>query len=161
AAAAAVFPPDGVQAEKRIEYLEREADALYRQGDEFGDNPALVRAIERRKALLALRPRERDPLAWAVAQINLGGPLWALGIRGSGTARLEDAVAAYRAAFTVLTRERAPLAWATAQNNFGTALHRLGEREITTARLEEAIAAYRAALTEWTREDLPLLWAMA
>src|SRR5215475_8553537 len=161
AAAAAVFPPDGVQAEKRIEYLEREADALYRQGDEFGDNPALVRAIERRKALLALRPRERDPLAWAVAQINLGGALWALGIRESGTARLQDAVAAYRASFTILTREHAPLDWATMQHNFGTALHRLGERETGTVRLEEAMAAFRAALTEWTREDMPLQWAMA
>src|SRR5215475_5344172 len=161
AAAAAVFPPDGVQAEKRIEYLEREADALYRQGDEFGDNPALVRAIERRKALLALRPRERDPLAWAVAQIDLGGALWALGIRESGTARLQDAVAAYRASFTILTRERSPLDWATMQHNFGTALHRLGERESGTVRFKEAMAAFRAALTEWTREDVPLLWAMA
>src|SRR5262245_17675009 len=160
AAAAAVFPPDGVQAEKRIEYLEREADALYRQGDEFGDNPALVRAIERRKALLALRPRDRAPLLWAATQGNLGRTLSKLGERESGTARLEEAVAANRAALSERTRERVPLDWASTQNNLGTVFDALGEREGGTARLEEAIAAYRAALTERTRERVPLDWAM-
>ena len=33
-------------------------------------------------------------------QINLGNALWRLGERESGTARLEEAVAAYRAALT-------------------------------------------------------------
>ena len=82
-----------------------------------------------------------------------------LGERESGTARLEEAVAAYRAALEEWTRERVPLDWATTQNNLGNALTRLGERESGTARLEEAVAAYRAALEERTRERVPLEWA--
>ena len=81
-----------------------------------------------------------------MTQNNLGIALWRLGERESGTARLEEAVAAYRAALEERTRERVPLDWATTQNNLGIALWTLGERESGTARLEEAVAAYRAAL---------------
>jgi hypothetical protein len=49
--------------------------------------------------------------------------------RESGTARLEEAVAAYRNALKELTREGAPLQWAMTQTNLGNALTRLGERE--------------------------------
>ncbi len=65
-----------------------------------------------------------------------------LGERESGTARLEEAVAAYRAALKERTRDRVPLDWAMTQNNLGNALLRLGERESGTARLEQAVAAY-------------------
>ena len=98
---------------------------------------------------------------WAMTQNNLGGALAVLGQRESGTARLEEAVTAYRAALEEETRERVPLQWATTQNDLGDALKTLGEREGGTARLEEAVAAYRAALEEWTRERVPLLWAKA
>ena len=91
---------------------------------------------------------------------NLGNALSTLGERESGTARLEEAVAAYRAALEERTRERVPLDWAMTQKNLGTALRTLGERESGTARLEEAVAAYRAALEERTRERVPLEWAM-
>ena len=82
------------------------------------------------------------------------------GERESGTARLEEAVAAYREALKEWTRERVPLEWAMTQNNLGTALATLGERESGTARLEEAVAAYREALKERTRERVPLEWAV-
>ena len=82
-----------------------------------------------------------------------------LGGREPGTGRLEEAVAAYRAALQELTRERVPLDWARSQNNLGNALRTLGAREPGTARLEEAVAAYRAALEELTRERVPLDWA--
>jgi hypothetical protein len=42
--------------------------------------------------------------------------------RESGTARLEEAVAAYRAALEEQTRARVPLGWAMTQMNLGTAL---------------------------------------
>ena len=90
----------------------------------------------------------------------MGIALARLGGREAGTARLEEAVAAYRAALQEWTRERVPLDWAMTQNNLGTALSSLGEREAGTARLEEAVAAYRAALQERTRERVPLDWAM-
>ena len=82
-----------------------------------------------------------------------------LGERESGTARLDEAVVAYRAALEERTRERVPLDWAATQNNFGNALKALGERESGTARLDEAVVAYRAALEERTRERVPLDWA--
>jgi Tetratricopeptide repeat len=49
------------------------------------------------------------PLDWATTQNNLGTALSTLGERESGTARLEEAVAAYRAALEENTRERVPL----------------------------------------------------
>jgi tetratricopeptide (TPR) repeat protein len=73
--------------------------------------------------------------------MNLGIALERLGERESGTARLEEAVAAYREALPELTRARVPLLWAAAHRNLGTALARLGERESGTARLEEAVSA--------------------
>jgi tetratricopeptide (TPR) repeat protein len=95
-----------------------------------------------------------------MTQNNLGAALRTLGERESGTARLEEAVAAYRAALKERTRERVPLDWAATQNNLGTALQALGGRESGTSRLDEAVAAYRAALEERTRERVPLDWAM-
>jgi len=53
---------------------------------------------------------------------------YALGEREPGTARLEEAVAAYRAALEEVTRDRVPLEWALAQMNLGTALQTLGVR---------------------------------
>ena len=84
----------------------------------------------------------------------------ALGERESGTARLEEAVAAYRDALQERTRARVPLEWAMTQINLGDALLTLGERESGTARLEEAVAAYRDALQENTRARVPLDWAI-
>ena len=48
---------------------------------------------------------------------DLGAALWRLGARESGTGRLEEAVAAYRAALEEMTRERVPLQWAATQDN--------------------------------------------
>ncbi len=66
------------------------------------------------------------PLDWAAAQNNLGNALWTLGGRESGTGRLEEAVAAYRAALEELSRDRVPLQWAGTQDNLGNALATLG-----------------------------------
>jgi hypothetical protein len=57
---------------------------------------------------LAALSAERVPLGWAITQVNLGGALHALGERESGTANLEAAVAAYRAALEEQTRARVP-----------------------------------------------------
>jgi tetratricopeptide (TPR) repeat protein len=158
--AAAMFPPGSADTKQRFGYLLSEADALYRQGDEFGDNGALRSAIERLRRVVDLVPRERVPLDWAMTQNNLGNALVRLGEREVDTARLEEAVTAYRDALKERTRERVPLDWATTQNNLGTALSSLGERESGTARREEAVTAYRDALKEYTRERVPLDWAM-
>ena len=155
--AAAVFPPKSAHEDKRIDYLQKEANALYQQGDEFGDNGALLSAIERRKRLVELTPREREPLDWANAQNNLGLALQTFGERETGTAKLEEAAAAFREALKEWTRERKPHLWAATQSNLGSALRALGDRE--TAKLEEAVVAFREALKEETRERVPFGWA--
>ncbi|MCU0829552.1 MAG: tetratricopeptide repeat protein [Tabrizicola sp.] len=94
------------------------------------------------------------------ALLDLGIALQTIGDREKGTARLEEAVTAYRAALKELTRKRAPLAWATVQNNLGNALQVLGMRKAGKARLKKAVIAYRAALEEWTRDRVPLYWAI-
>ncbi len=81
-----------------------------------------------------------------MTQNNLGSALTSLGEREEGTAGLEDAVSAYRAALEVRSREALPRDWAMTQNNLGTALLSLGEREAGTAGLEAAVSAYRGAL---------------
>jgi len=140
--------------------LSRQADALYRQGSEFGDNTALIDSITIWQEISEQDfSRSKVPLDWAMAQNNLGNALATLGGRESGTVRLEAAVAAYRAALEERTRDRVPLDWAQTQNNLGNALWTLGERESGTARLEAAVAAYRAALEERTRDRVPLDWA--
>jgi hypothetical protein len=48
--------------------------------------------------------RARVPLQWAMSQVNLGAALMTLGERENGTARLGEAVAAYRDALQERTR---------------------------------------------------------
>ena len=113
------------------------------------------------RAALEECTRERVPLDWARTQNNLGTALWQLGERESGTARLEEAVAAYRAALRGMDpRARAARTGRGPRTTSAMRSQTLGERESGTARLEEAVAAYRAALQEWTRERVPLDWAM-
>ena len=146
--------------DKAADYRERQADALYRQGDEFGDETALMSAIELQRKLLDMFPREKAPRDWARIQANLGLALDTLAHRASGSADvLEESVAAYRNALKEITRDAAPLDWALVQNNLGATLAELGERQNGTAKLNEAIDAYREALKERTRERTPLDWA--
>ena len=77
----------------------------------------------------------------------------------TGTARLQEAIAAFSAAFEVFTREDTPLEWASTQNNLGLTLGMLGDRESGTTRLEAAVAAFSAALEVFTRNRMPLEWA--
>lgn len=84
-----------------------------------------------------------------------------LGERESGTARLEEAMEAYRAALQETRRELVPLDWAMTQNNLGNALRVLGEHDRDTARLVEAIDVLRSALDEFTPENAPAWHDMA
>jgi tetratricopeptide (TPR) repeat protein len=106
--AAALFPSNGGDGDKRISYLQKEAGALYQQGDELGDNDALFSAIERYQRLVRLTPRERMPQQWASTQNDLGNVLLSLGQRESGVTRLEQAITAYFDALKEWTEDRAP-----------------------------------------------------
>jgi tetratricopeptide (TPR) repeat protein len=138
--------------------LNSQAVGFYEYGRDRGSNVHLIALIELRRKLLkdASSDDERG-----LAQHNLGSALMMRSERESGTARLEEAVAAYCEALKERTRERVPLEWAATQNNLGTALSELGERERGTTRLKEAVAAFRNALKERTRERVPLDWAMS
>jgi tetratricopeptide (TPR) repeat protein len=157
-AQAAGYVPSG-NAGKEGDYLTREATALYRQGDERGDNDALRSCVEVYGRALADYPRSQVPLSWAATQMGLGSALSRLGERESGTARLEEGVAAFRAAFEEYARIPLPLNRAMAQMGLGTVLSRLGERESGTARLKEAIVTLQAALADIPRAQYPSEWA--
>jgi hypothetical protein len=68
-----------------------------------------------------------------------------LGERGSGTARLEEAVAAFRDALKERIRERVPLQWATSTGNQGEALMLFAERARDGATAETAFRQIKAA----------------
>jgi len=76
---------------------------------------------------------------------NLGGVLREFGAREGGTARLEEAVAAYPAALEERTRERVTLDWAMSTGNQGVALRVLAERRRDLAMAELAEAQIAAA----------------
>jgi hypothetical protein len=80
-----------------------------------------------------------------MTQNNLGAALMSLGQRESGTAKLEEAVAAYREALTELTRERGPLRWAASLANEGLGLMLLAERrgdlDMATTALDQITTA--------------------
>jgi hypothetical protein len=82
-----------------------------------------------------------------MTQHNLGNALSTLGGRESGTARLEQAVTAYRAALEVRTRERVPLNWATSSGNQGVALMNLADRSGDAAMAETALCQIETAWT--------------
>ena len=78
------------------QWLHNKASEFFERGDQKGQNGALVIAIATYRRAVEHRARERVPLDWATTQDNLGNALGALGQRESGTARLEEAVAAYQ-----------------------------------------------------------------
>src|SRR5262249_13870598 len=117
--------------------LNSEAATLYEHGRDRGSNVHLIALIILRRKLLDTASSDDER---GIAQNNLGLALWTLGARESGTARLEEGVAAYGDAGKEWTSGRGRPDWAATQNNLGNALWRLGERESGTARLEEAAA---------------------
>ena len=84
------------------------------------------------RAALEERTRERVPLDWAATQNNLGNALWALGGRESGTARLEDAVTAYRAALEVFEAANASYYFSVARENLEKIQELLEQRQSET-----------------------------
>ena len=76
-----------------------------------------------------------------MTQNNLGSALANLGDQESGTARLEEAVAAYRAA---LARDSLPMDVANTQFNMGLALATLGRREEAAICFGQAGSIFKA-----------------
>ena len=93
-AAAANTVPTSRQ-DARLGYLVQEAEALYQQGDERGDNTAAQQVLTITTQILQQQSRDDAPLQWAGAERNRGLVLTMLGDRESGTVHLEEAVAAH------------------------------------------------------------------
>jgi tetratricopeptide (TPR) repeat protein len=141
-----------------IDVLMIAADEWKESGEEKGLHLDLAVAVAIIRRLLILCPsRERR----IPALVRLGDALQTLGSRESGVARLNEAVAAYRASLELFGREEAPQEWSAIHNNLGNTLQALGSRENGTARLEGALEAYRVALPGLSREREPQNWARA
>jgi tetratricopeptide (TPR) repeat protein len=134
--------------------LIEEGDRLIEFGYRRGSNVHLIAAIAVCRTTLGLATGSNEV---GIDQSALGTALVRLGERESGTARLEEAATAYRAALEEQTRERVPLDWARTQMNLGSALRTLGQRESGTARLQEATTALDACL-EITASVWPSEW---
>ena len=81
-----------------------------------------------------------------MTQVKLGHALAMLGSRESGTARLEEAVAAYGEALKERTREHVPLEWAMSTGHQGVALILLadmrGDAEMAKLAVQQIDAAF-------------------
>jgi hypothetical protein len=107
-----------------------------------------------------LLDRERDPMAWARLQHNLGQTFRLLGRRqeapAQATTLLTTALGHLRAALEVLTRDQHPQAWAETQTSLGAALQDLARRKEpadAAALIDEASAALRAAREVLAKEE--------
>jgi hypothetical protein len=79
----------------------------------------------------------------------LGNALAILGARESGTARLDEAVIAYRNALEEYTRDRVPLDWAITQANLADLERAFFDKTGEAAHLDQAEQHARAALEEF------------
>lgn len=95
-AAAEIVAVDEI--ELRVGYLNRCAAALDQYGDEKGDTRSWHRRLVSIERVFASCRGPNSSPTWARTQNDLGNALAKLGGRESGTARLEEAVAAYREA---------------------------------------------------------------
>jgi tetratricopeptide (TPR) repeat protein len=107
---------------------------------------AAYREALMREALME-KTRERDPRDWAMTQANLGFALLRLGEPESGTARLEEAVAAYGEALKEQPRTRVPILWAKSAGNQGVALMLIAERRTDVTMATTALDQLEAAST--------------
>ncbi|MDB5414275.1 MAG: Tetratricopeptide domain protein [Rubritepida sp.] len=124
---------------------------------DFGDENALISAIQCYKNALLVRTRDTTPFLWAATHHNLGNAFSALG-RKRGEAYLHRAVEAYETALTERTREKLPLKWAMTQNGLGNAFRLIAEMGDHEASIKSVMHIERALL-ERTRKNDPTRWA--
>ncbi len=161
AKAAAALDTSAAQQELKQFYLQSEAEALFQQGDELGDNAALIKAIERQTSLLSLLDRVKSPLNFANVQNDLANSMAVLGAREGEADRLKQAIATYEDVMALRNRETAPLDWARTQNDMGVAKLMLGERAGDNALLSEAIEIFRTTADVYGRSKAATEWAQS
>ena len=127
----------------RFDALRTEWNIWYEHGRDRGLNLDLHIAIALSRILCehADTPNQRG-----MSLTDLGTVLSTLGQRESGTDRLEEAVAAYRAALEELTRDRVPLNWAMVQGNIASVHVALFDKTTDVTELNRAQTALNDAL---------------
>jgi hypothetical protein len=132
----------GANAAAIVTFLNSAAESFEDYGRDRGSNVHLAALIVLRRKLLALASSNYER---GTARNNLGNALEALGERESGTARLDEAVEAFRAALEERTREQVPLAWARSLGNEGVALKLIADRSIDLVVAETAVRQIETA----------------
>jgi len=142
-------------------YIDRHMIALTRHADFLGRETHLVQAVTAGSTALLRAQAFPTKLEWATTQQHIGQALFRLGARRTGTAELEQAVAAYRLALEELTMRRSgmPLDWARLQRDLAETWYLVATRVYDAAPAQEAAAAFRASLEVYSRDDQPADWA--
>jgi tetratricopeptide (TPR) repeat protein len=147
------------RAHEFFELIAKQATALQKQGEEFGDNEALKAAISIWKEARSFRTFEMAPDDFRKADNNLGSALYALGVRESNNEFLEEALVIGRNAFDRDRDSSTSKYRLAAYNNLGATLQALGERESGTEKHLEALSLYREALQGVDKSQDPEKWA--
>ena len=136
------------------------SEALYRKGEEQGDNSALMQSASVAGDLIMQHPEDHWRQVRAVGQYHKGRALGVLGGRTGDSAQLAAAADAYRAASLEFRRETAPLEWASIQQNLGILLSVVARYQGARGQLDEALVALQNATLEFTKQRTPIAWAM-
>ncbi|HLJ22087.1 MAG TPA: glycosyltransferase [Stellaceae bacterium] len=115
--------------QRRFSFAFEAAGVLRDFGERTGRNDALEAVIAFYRHALDDAPPAQRPNDWGATQNNLGNTLQALGIRESGTARLEEAIAAYDAAIDIFIPAGADRYAAICRTNRDRSLEILEERQ--------------------------------
>jgi hypothetical protein len=122
-------------------------DVWFVRGRDAGLNFDLAVSVALARLTLS---RATDADGRGAALNDLAIALSTLGARESGTARLEEAVAAHRAALEERTRDRVPLNWAITQMNLAFAEVAFFDKTADPAHLDRAETHARTALDVFT-----------
>jgi tetratricopeptide (TPR) repeat protein len=142
-------------------YAMRQGEALFRLGDEHGEDGALAEAVRVYGNAQKLTAKTDAPRNWAAAQCGIGLAHFRLGERNGDTGQLRQAVAAWRDAIEALGEQKDAAQRAVTAGRLAQALTLIGEREGGIAWTAQAADAYRMALEGLAREAAPAEWTQA
>ena len=141
-----------VGSQDRFVALRTRQNEFYETGRDNGTAIDLLISIEVARLTLG---RAASVAERGIALVDLAVAQGTLGERESGTSRLREAVATFRAALQLSPRKRSPIT-GTIQLNLGNVLRALGLRESNTTSLEQAVVALRSALKNLDQAKEPL-----
>jgi tetratricopeptide (TPR) repeat protein len=130
-------------------------------GGELKSEDSLNRAITYLRRAQADWTRERNPLEWAMAQLNLGEALSEIADLNVQVAPLQEAAAAYKDALAVYQQHSDSLDSATVQLQLGRTFQQIAHHEAGTDSLHQAEGYSRGAAKSFDVKFYPMSWAAA